>query len=504
MRNFNIVDCIRSSHPRLDHLPAVIENDAPVTYESLFLCIDEISDLLDAVGIGKGDLIGLVLENSTLYIAVNLSILSLNAVVVPVDPEIPVQEQNEIFRRMDVDWTILGPGHPRAAEQTAEQKIKALDSSLFFLKARGSSQYHQRMIDYHAAFIRYTSGTTGTHKGVLLSHKTIFERLTAANRGLQISPKDSIPWLLNMNHHFVVTILLFLKNRARIVLANGPFPAALIHVLGNHPATLLYATPFHYQMMVRLTGFTQAMTSSIRMAVSTTAKLSRGWAMRFQKRFGLYPSEALGIIEVGLPFINLFPNETNLGSVGGPLPGYRFKIESDSSRPQNGPGNLLVKGPGMIDAYVCPWKNKKDLLHEGWFRTGDVARLGNNDALYLVSRSISVINFIGTKIFPEEIEAIIDTFSGVNESLVYPLAHPDFGEIPVARIVINKQKDPHAFIDNLRIFCARRLPAEKVPKQFDIVKVIPRTPSGKPIRRLGGVPRRISQTPVDIASDEPA
>ncbi len=502
MKNFNIVDCIRSSHPRLDHLPAVIENDVPLSYKSLFLCIDEIADLLHTAGVGKGNLVALVLDNSCLYIAVNLSILSLNAVAVPVDPEIPILEQNLIFRRMDIDLIILGTTDPRIGNRTTGHKLNSLPNSLFFLKNRTTGRYSQRMVRHQAAFVRYTSGTTGRHKGVLLSHKTIFERITSANKGLRITREDTIPWLLNMNHHFVVTILLFLKNRARIVLATRSFPAGLVHALGNYPATFLYAAPFHYRIMTRLAGFTKEMTSNIRFAVSTTAKLSGDWALRFQKKFDLYPSQALGIIEVGLPFINLFPDETNVGSVGHVLPDYRFKVIAGSHQSRNSPGDLMVKGPGMVDAYVRPWRNKGDILQKGWFHTGDVARLDRNGMLYLVGRSTSVINFAGTKMFPEEIEAIIDTFSGVKESLVYPLSHPDFGEIPVARIAIEKQKNDMIFIKNLERFCARQLPAEKIPKHFDIVKTIPRTPSGKPIRRFGESFRKVSQTPFDNASDE--
>jgi long-chain acyl-CoA synthetase len=342
-------------------------------------------------------------------------------------------------------------------------------------KQKPDNEYYK----VNPAFIRFSSGTTGTSKGVVLSHETIIERTSAADRGLDISPDDMILWVLSMSFHFVVTILLFLRRASTIVLCSRVFPESVIEGIKKHKATFIYASPFHYNLLSHMDLLSTESLNHVRLAVSTAVKLPEKIAHDFYLKFGFELSEAYGIIEVGLPFINLSADKKKRSSVGRVLPDYEIKL---INKDEDGTGQIHIKGKGMLDAYFSPWKNRKGIMDKGWFNTGDLAKIDEEGFLTIVGRSKDVINFAGMKVFPHEVEAVLNQFPGVKESYVYGEDHPQYGQLPVSKIVINENLSQNMIIANLRKFCYRNLAQYKVPKSFEIVSIIFKTMSGK-IRR---------------------
>jgi long-chain acyl-CoA synthetase len=212
------------------------------------------------------------------------------------------------------------------------------------------------------------------------------------------------------------------------------------------------------------------------MAVSTAMKLPLQTAVEFREKFGMELTEAYGIIEVGLPFIRPADIGEAFGSVGKPLPDYGIRLVHKDPA---GIGEIQISGSGLLDAYYTPWQGRGDVLADGWFSTGDLGQIDQDGCLTIVGRKKDVINFVGMKLFPVEIEAVIDSFPGVAESQVYPLPHERFGELPAARIVIKDGFDADTVLSGLRRFCYRQLASYKVPKQFEIVSQLSRTASGK-------------------------
>ncbi len=326
------------------------------------------------------------------------------------------------------------------------------------------------------AFIRFSSGTTGASKGVMLSHEAILERTSAADAGLRMSPDDVVLWVLSMSYHFVVSILLFLRRGSTLVMCRHPFPRVLHEGLLRHKGTFIYASPYHYHVLAGSREFDSKSFSGVRLAVSTATDLPRATAEAFTAHFGLELSGAYGIIEVGLPCIDSCEEKRKPGSVGRVLPAYQVKIEKPNVR---GRGKILLKGPGMFDAYFSPWKRRADVQVEGWFDTGDVGFLDEEGFLFIAGRDKDVINFSGMKVFPYEVECVINQHPAVQESRVYPEPHPVFGQLPVASIVLEDTGCREGLEADLRSFCFQRLATFKVPKQFEIVSELKRTASDK-------------------------
>jgi long-chain acyl-CoA synthetase len=473
----NIYRIIREeAAPGLDR-PAIIEpGGRTVTYRELFELTDRFSDVLASHGITRYSRVGLVLDNSPEYIALSLAVLSRNAAIVPVSPEHTTQEVEEVMASIGVGHVLYSEGGPYRGKGPVR-----LDDGVEVMLSPADHENCPLPEGYEKitpAFIRFSSGTTGASKGVVLSHRSIVERTEAADAGLHITGRDSVLWVLSMSFHFVVTILLFLRRGAGIVLCHDSFPETLLSGIREHGGNVIYAAPFHYDMLSTSDGVLRDELKNIRLAISTTVKLPDAIAVNFEEKFGFPLTEAYGIIEVGLPFVGVRgQGPEGAGSLGKPLPSYKIRIDSPDS---SGAGEILLRGPGMLDAYFEPWQRSGEVLDKGWFRTGDLGRLSEEGELIIVGRRKNVINFSGMKIFPFEVEEVINSFPGVRESMVYPEEHSTYGQLPMARVVAEEGAEPD--MRALRRYCYQRLAQYKAPKVFELVAELPRTKSGKLLR----------------------
>jgi long-chain acyl-CoA synthetase len=218
------------------------------------------------------------------------------------------------------------------------------------------------------------------------------------------------------------------------------------------------------------------------LAVSTAAALPLATAQAFDTRFGVPLSQALGIIEVGLPFINTTAPREKPQSIGKPMPDVAFEIrDTITGEPvsQGEVGELFVRAGGMLDAYLNPWRVREELAAPGgWFGTGDLAVLDADGYLSLVGRAKTVINVAGMKCFPEEVEAVIQSCAGVKAVRVFGREHPRFGMVPVAEIIPLDLANPPT-VGEIATRCRNTLARYKVPVDFRFVESLPRTASGK-------------------------
>jgi len=472
----NIVDVIKSETEKLQKKIAVIDGNKQISYCEMFSAVDKIAAELKTCGIQPAQRVALLCEDSIDYIVVSLAVLSLSAVIVPVSSTLSKNEVDAVMERIEVSFLIFDKSiydrtdaHCVFSDSTCEKE--------FSLYQRTTQK--QVSVDYYAlnpAFIRFSSGTTGVSKGVVISHESIIQRTNSADKGLNITSNDIVIWVLSMSFHFVVTILLFLRRGATIILCSRAFPELLFEELKNRRGTFIYASPFHYHMLTKSNTISAHMLKNIRMAVCTAIKLPVDIANDFYKKFGFQLIEAYGIIEVGLPFLNCSGDKSKQTSVGKILPDYEVKIANADAK---GIGKVYLKGKGIFDAYFSPWQSKKQVLHDGWFKTGDLGRLDKEGFLFLVGREKHIINFSGMKIFPYEVESVLNQYPDIKESLVYGIIHSQYGQLPYARIVLKNEAKTGFDINKLRKFCYQKLASYKVPKEFLCVARLDKTASGK-------------------------
>ena len=462
-----------------DH-PAILgpRADAAMTYAQLDEAIQAACGKLQALGVKRGDCLGLHLPGSAAYIIWNYAIWRCGGCVVPIPVELAVEEKTEICRQIALADVISPQKSASFAEAFRLADASDLGGDLALVPIRSPREHPAGFHAVDGAFIRFTSGTTGNSKGVVLSHRTIDERIQAANDVLHIGPRDRVVWVLSMSYHFTVSIVVYLTLGATIVLPANHFAAAIFEAIRRREATLLYASPMHFAL---LADSPEAAPVPLRLAISTTSSLDGRVARAFRERCGLPISQALGIIEIGLPCINVDFAAQHPGGVGRVLPAYKLRLEDVGLGPDM--REIYFRGPGFLDAYYQPWQTRSEIMPDGWFGSGDVGQLDASGCLFLRGRSKDVINVMGMKFFPQEVESVLASHPAVHAASVFAQSDERWGEAAHARVVLRGGSGDEELEKQLRQFCLRHLASYKVPQRIDFVAALPRTASGKILHR---------------------
>ena len=475
-----VVDRIRRHAAERPEHPALVVDDAAggsrvVPYRELVAAAEAHARHFTAQGLRTADRCGLLAPQGPGFVERALGILVAGGCLVP----IPDDHRGAILEAFAAQARL----HHLVSEDAAGDVFRSLPDPR---PVDGANDEAFRAL--RPAYLRFTSGTTSARKGVILGHATILARLAAANRALAIGPEDRVLWLLPMAHHFVVSILLYLCEGATVLLPSGSLARTILAFAARERPTVLYASPYHYRLLGKDTS--EVGLGHVRLAISTADGLHPSVALAFAARFGLPIAQALGIIEVGLPVANLVSCATKPGALGRPLPDFDVWLRGEDGRSVVGPtspdrtGEICIRGPGLLDAYLDPWLPAARILAPDGFRTGDQGCFDADGDLYLAGRRASRISMAGMKFFGEEVEAVLATHPAVRESRVFAREHPQLGEIPVAEIVAVDPAAPPSRQD-LVGHCRAALPGFKVPREFRVVDALPRTATGKLARDSG-------------------
>ncbi|BDS07789.1 AMP-binding protein [Oceaniferula spumae] len=466
----NIVEEIKKR--RHGSLIAIKDGDLQLSFDDLFKAVAEVSAQLQghsAIADNELPRIGVKFPNGLGYIVVALAVLESRACFVPIPDELTEAEQQTLISETALHGVISASPEGNI-QLPCDLGTALLESSPHVLPGFPQDEFNA----IGPAFIRFSSGTTAASKGVILSHQSLFDRIHAANQGLEIQAGENVLWTLPMAHHFAVSIVLYLYFGATTVLETSHQPEQIYLAAKASGSHILYGSPFHFAQLAQCKSAEPL--PELRLAMSTASALSEGVAQAFEERFNLPLTQALGIIEVGLPVMNLLHAHDQPAALGQVLSDYEWKSQAHGNDPNI--GELLLRGPGMFDAYLSPWKMRAELCPNGWFATGDLVELTDNNTLIMRGRSKSVINVGGMKVFPEEIEAVLNEHPDIEKSRVTAGHHPTLGSYPSAEIIVAENKELPSSAD-LRSHCAARLAPYKLPVQFKPVDQIELTASGK-------------------------
>src|SRR5262249_22805101 len=281
-------------------------------------------------------------------------------------------------------------------------------------------------------------------------------------------------------YHFAVTIVAYVKAGSHVLLCPDSLPGSVLDAIGKFQATVFYASPLHFERLGNVPR--PGSLESLRLALSTSAPITPAVMARFRLTHGVPVAQAYGIIEAGLPCINLPGDGLVASSVGRPVPGYGIAVldEAAAPAPAGSAGEIGLRGDGLFSAYYAPWQLREQVTRHGWVPTGDIGPVDPTGALHLVGRKKAVIFVGGLKFFPEEVEACINAFPGIRESRVVGHPHSRLGEVPRAEIVL---ASAGCDLDALRAHCARSLSAYMVPVEYPVGPATAKTSGGKILRR---------------------
>jgi acyl-coenzyme A synthetase/AMP-(fatty) acid ligase len=476
MNELPVYEILKEAADKWPDHPAVFDDYGKISFQELFTETEALRLQLLHLGIKEGMGMGVMAANSRNFIIGIFAAVGTGATVMPMSPQLKRAEIDEILQDAKL--------HGIIDDQSSIQPLDHIETVIPMQQGAfrfGFTHVHESVafapFVQQPAFIRFTSGTTGKSKGVIVSHQSVIERINGANEGLKLGPGNTVIWVLPMAYHFMVSIILYVKFGASIAIAKDFLAKNIIEITNRHKGTLLYASPVQIRLLANDTG-TEPM-PSLKKVISTSAAIAMDVCKKFRERFALDVSQAYGIIEIGLPILNYVKSAEHPDAVGVALPGYTVDIldENNNPLPDGSIGHLGIKGPGMFNAYLLPPTLSKDVLKNGYFLTADMASKTNEGLIKIEGRSKSVINISGLKVFPEEVEAVLEMIPEIKQARISSSPHPLLGQIITGEIVLQPGVDID--MEDILTYCKKRLSAFKAPQRLTVVQSLPMTGSGK-------------------------
>lgn len=448
-----------------------------------------IASVLTEAGVQPGDRVAMQTEKSAEALALYLACLRTGALFLPL---------NTAYTAAELDY-FLGDAEPRvavcdpAAEAALRPVAEARNITLLTLDGAATGTLVERAAEAPEDFatvarraddlaaILYTSGTTGRSKGAMLSHDNLLSNADALAETWRFTAADTLLHALPIFHAhglFVATNVLLRVGGRMIFLPKFDVDT----VLAQLPrATTMMGVPTFYSRLLGDARFNREATGHMRLFISGSAPLLADTHRAFEARTGHRILERYGMSETTMSTSNPYDGERRAGTVGFPLPGVELRVvnaESGVEVPQGEIGILEVRGPNVFKGY---WrmsdKTAEEFREDGFFVTGDMARIDADGYIAIVGRAKDLVISGGYNVYPKEVEGEIDGLDGVAESAVIGVPHPDFGEGVVAIVVREPGSEVEA--ENIQAALRDRLAKFKQPKAIFFMAELPRNTMGK-------------------------
>ncbi len=450
-------------------------------------------------GIGPGDKVLTLLGNCLEFVYLFLGLSRIGAVIVPVNPSLNLDEVIYIAGNSDARVMVMTPSWMKHLDQIRE---KMPNLSHLFVVGEGAPPSGIEPVSVlsspvesvpgHAgsesddACIIYTSGTTGLPKGVLLSHANYLWNSRIANYVVHLTESDRFLGILPFFHvnAQVGNIIMPLLYGASTVMIARFNPFAILPLIEEHKITLMNAVPTIYDIMSRMSDAEQYDVQSIRAFITGAAPLSESTYRAVQEKFNRNLRGGYGLTEATCVSTMAYPEDAEYwNTVGPPLPYMRFRIMGEDGRevPVGEIGEIQIAGPTVMKGYYKDPEATAEVLRDGWLRTGDLGRFDREGRLYIEGRLKEMIIRAGMNIYPQQIEQVLSEMEGIHETCVIGVPDPQTGEKVVAMV----KKNPGYSLSESDVlaFCRERLAPYKCPKIVCFIDELPKTATGKIIRR---------------------
>lgn len=482
---------------------ALLIDEEKIRYGQLLEKIDAFAGFLAHKGIKKGDKIALFLRNCPEFVYSVFAASKVGAIVVPINTFLKEEELSYILENSGATVLIASAAYEKTVKASCayalctnviwEGDFETKSSFDCECKEAINSTFHvpqAGMILEDTAVIIYTSGTTGKPKGAMLSYKNIFSNTRSGAMTIHVTPKDRAIVFLPMFHSFTFSIgvMLPLYVGASIVIIRSiqPFSNIFKQVLLKR-VTIFFGIPDVYNALskAKLPWYFMWF-NCVRAFISGAAPLQPktldAMAGKFKKAALL---EGYGLSEASPAVsMNTFQKQ-KAGSVGTPLYGYEIKIVDENlvEVPLGEIGDIILRGDNVMKGYLGLPEATAQTIINGWLLTGDMGYMDQEGFLFIVDRKKDLIISKGINIYPREIEEVINGFKGVAASAVIGIEDEKNGEIPIAYLELEEELDR---IDEaeLKAYVRQHLANYKMPRQFHIVKALPKNATGKVLKRM--------------------
>ncbi|MGY0060726.1 4-coumarate--CoA ligase family protein [Streptomyces sp. LZ34] len=489
-------------------LPALVDgvDGTALSYAELDRATRRFAAALAEAGVCQGDVVALHSPNSVLYPVVLYGVTRVGAAVTTVHPLATADEFAAQLRDAKAEWIVttsalLGVARRAGERAGGVREVFVCDS------VEGPWPRHRsvpEMLECTApepvveidpgediAVLPYSSGTTGTPKGVMLTHRNLATNLTQLHPVVPTGPEDRILAVLPFFHIYGLTALVNapLREGATVIVLPRFDVERFLAAIEEHRVTALYVAPPIVLALAKHPAVAGYDLSSLRYVMSAAAPLDAGLAQACARRLGIPPLlQAFGMTELspGCHMVPRHARDVPPGTVGKLLPSTEMRIvETAGARRDLGvgeDGEILIRGPQVMKGYLGRAAESDAMVDaEGWLRTGDVGHVDADGWLYVVDRVKELIKYKGYQVAPAELEAVLLTHEAIVDAAVVGVPDADGNEIPKAYVVLRPGAELPA--EEVIDYVAGRVAPYKKVRRVEFTDAVPRAATGKILRR---------------------
>jgi long-chain acyl-CoA synthetase len=476
--------------------PAVKLDDLVLNYSLLDAGVARAAGMLQAKGVGPGDPVGLQMPNVPYFPVVYFGILRLGAVVVPMNPLLKGREVAFYLKdsgaKILVAWHgFAEPAQEGCAEAGAECVLAELGKFEQLLSEAEPVESTVERADDDDAVIIYTSGTTGTPKGATLMHSNLASGAEVARDLVDAGPDSVGLATLPLFHVFGMNSVMNMAVHARGMITLLPRfePGKALEMIERDRVTSFAGVPTMYSALLHHPERDKHDLGSLDLCVSGGSAMPVELLHGFDDVFGAKVLEGYGLSETtGMGSFNLPDRERKPGSIGVPIGGTEMKVvdDDDNELPQGERGEVVMRGPFVMKGYWNRPDATEEVMRDGWFHTGDIATVDEDGYFFIVDRKKELIIRGGYNVYPREIEEVLYAHPAVREAAVVGMPHDELGEEVAAAVSLKSGAD--ATPEEIRDYVKQRVAAYKYPRKVWIAEELPKTPTGKILKREIEIP----------------
>jgi acyl-CoA synthetase (AMP-forming)/AMP-acid ligase II len=480
--------------------PALIDGPTghKVSYSELADSIAIAAHNLAQRGFKKGDVFGILSPNCPEYAVAFHAVATLGGIVTPINP---LYTKHEIAHQLKDSGARFLATVPGCAEKAVEAVQHGLIEEVFvFGTTPGATPFDSLLVDNGRAeqveidprkdliALPYSSGTTGLPKGVMLTHHNLVANICQMEGLCYFYETDTLICVLPLFHIYglVVVLNMGLYSGSTIVLMPRFDLESFLQAVQDYEVTLAHLVPPIVLALSKHPIVDNYRLPNLKTIFSGAAPLGEDLTRACMDRLGITVRQGYGMTETS-PVTHSSPApplDIKFGSVGVPAPNTECKIIDLETGAPLGPGEkgeVCVRGPQVMIGYLNnPEATALTIDAEGWLHTGDIGYVDEDGHFFIVDRAKELIKYKGLQVAPAELEAVLLAHPSVADAAVIPYPDDEAGEVPKGIIVLKEPIEPQALLE----FVAERVAPHKRIRHLEFVDKIPKSPSGKILRRV--------------------
>jgi len=485
----------------LSDKPALIDGPTgrTLTYGQLADSIAIVAHNLAASrGLKKGEVLGIISPNCPEYGIAFHATATAGGIVTPINP---LYTRHEIAHQLKDAGARFLVATPMCLEKSREAAEEAgIEEVFVFGEAEGATPFAELLVDNGRATqveinaredlvaLPYSSGTTGLPKGVMLTHYNLVANLRQMEGLCYFYESDTLICVLPLFHIYglVVVLNMGLYTGATVVTMPRFDLESFLKAVQDYEVSLAHIVPPIVLALSKHPVVDNYRLPKLKTIFSGAAPLGEDLTRACMDRLGCVVRQGYGMTETS-PVTHSSPAppfELKFGSVGVPAPNTECKIidlETGEILPPGERGEVCVRGPQVMIGYLNrPDATAETIDPEGWLHTGDIGYADEDSHFFIVDRAKELIKYKGFQVPPAELEAVLLTHPCVADAAVIPYPDDEAGEVPKAIVVLKQETEPQSILN----YVAERVAPHKKIRYLEFVDKIPKSPSGKILRRV--------------------